>query len=65
MITAIYEKFQNLSFSGSWLFLGNVRRKIEADILMISDVFLPLYFPVVRKTAEQHIKLLTSKITIF
>lgn len=28
-----------------------VEAKIEADILMISDIFLPLYF-----TAKQHIK---------
>lgn len=37
-----------------------VEAKIEADILMISDIFLPLYF-----TAKQRIKLLTSKKTIF
>jgi len=37
-----------------------VEAKIEADILMISDIFLPFYF-----TAKQRIKVLTSKMTIF
>lgn len=59
-----FVKFQNLSFSWSWLILGNGGSK-KTDRLTISDVFLPLYFPVVRKTAGQRTKLLTSKFTIF
>lgn len=56
--------FQNLPFPWSWPFLGNDGSKKREDILMISDVFLPLYFPVVRKIAGQHTKLLTFKFTI-
>lgn len=54
---------QNLSFSWSWLFLSNDGNK-KRDRYMISHVFLPLYYPMVRKIAGQHIKLLISKFTI-
>lgn len=47
---------------GSFLAMMEIKR--ERDILMVSDVLLPLYYPLVRKIAGQHIKLLISKFTI-
>ena len=47
---------------GSFLVVMEVKR--ETDILIISDVFLPVYFLVVRKTAGQHTELLTFKFII-
>lgn len=38
--------------------------EIKRDRYMISDVFLPLYYPMVRKIAGQHIKLLIYKVTV-
>lgn len=64
MLLQFMKIFKTFSLGlGSFLVLVEV--KIETDMLIISDVFFPLYFPAVRKTAGQYTKPLTSKFTIF